>query len=123
MDRPGHRVVRRAVWFNWRSAVRGSEPDRSGIDRAADCAIDYNHALSDRSGRVTIANVPNGRYRLQVWYERSSPEDLKTLERTISISGATRSLEAIQLMDSAKFKLQHKNLYGQDYVPPSSSSY
>jgi len=37
-------------------------------------------ALSDRDGTLTIRNVPDGRYQLNVWYERSSPEDLKRLD-------------------------------------------
>src|SRR4029077_13176031 len=32
--------------------------------------------LSDRSGRVAIPNVPDGRYQMHVWYERGLPEDL-----------------------------------------------
>jgi len=78
--------------------------------------------VSDRSGRVTIASVPDGRYRLQAWYERSSPEDLKNLDRVIAISDFTRSVETIQVVDNAAFKLDHKNMYGQDYVPPATTS-
>jgi plastocyanin len=76
---------------------------------------------TDRSGRATIANVPDGRYRVQVWYERSSPDDLKGLEQVISLASASRSIVAIQITDNARFKLDHKNLYGKDYLPPSSA--
>ena len=81
--------------------------------------------LSDRSGRVNIANVPDGRYQLQVWFERSSPEDLKNLARvvTISASPSSRSLETIRIVDDPNFTLAHKNKYGEDYVPPPSSGY
>ena len=49
--------------------------------------------LSDRSGRVSIPKVPDGRYQLHVWYERSLPEDLKALERpVVTISQTARSL-------------------------------
>jgi hypothetical protein len=95
-------------------------PDMSAVVVAVDTPY---FGLSDRSGKVTIANVPDGRYRLNVWYERSLPEDLKRLDRTITVSGSQRSVETIQLVENAKFNLEHKNKYGQDYVPPSSTPY
>src|SRR5205085_12504977 len=70
-------------------------------------------AISDRSGRVTFANVPDGRYRLQVWYQRSQSDDLKALQRVVNISSGTRTLEPLQVIDNTKFKLEHKNKYGQ----------
>src|SRR6266404_1450501 len=36
-------------------------------------------AISDRGGKVIIRNVPDGRYQLNVWYERSSPVELSGL--------------------------------------------
>jgi plastocyanin len=79
--------------------------------------------LSDRSGRVAIATVPDGRYQLHVWYERSLPEDLTNLERIVTISESTRSLEPIQVVDNPDFTLAHKNKYGQDYVPAPTMGY
>ena len=78
--------------------------------------------ISDRSGRVTINNVPDGRYQLNVWYERSLPEDLKAAGRAVTISEGTRSLEAIRVVENPNFTLEHKNKYGQDYVPPANTS-
>ena len=78
--------------------------------------------VSDKSGKLTIPNVPDGRYRLQVYYERSSPEDLKTLERIVSVADGTRALGTVQVNDNEGFKLDHKNMYGQDYVPPSNTN-
>ena len=78
--------------------------------------------MSDRNGRVAIANVPDGRYQLNVWYERSLPEDLKAAGRTVTISEAARSLEPIRVVENPNFTLEHKNKYGQDYIPPASSS-
>jgi len=79
-------------------------------------------SVSDRSGRVSIANVPNGRYQLNVWYERSLPEDLKNAGRNVTIGEATRSLETIHVVENPNFTLEHKNKYGQDYIPPANSS-
>ena len=78
--------------------------------------------VSDRTGKVTITNVPDGRYQLNVWYERSLPEDLKAATRTVTLSEATRALDPIRVVENPNFTLEHKNKYGQDYVPPASSS-
>lgn len=80
-------------------------------------------AVSDHAGRVAFSNIPDGRYLMHVWYERSSSDDLKNLDRTISLSQSTRSLPFIQVTDNGDFKLAHKNKYGQDYIPSSSPAY
>ena len=80
-------------------------------------------AMSDRAGHLTIPDVPEGRYQLHVWYERSLPENLKALSRVVTISGKTRSLGAIRVVDNPNFTLAHKNKYGEDYVPPASEGY
>ena len=55
---------------------------------------------SDRSGHLNIPNVPDGRYQMEVWFERSSPEELKNLTRVVTISAApsSRSLETIRML-------------------------
>jgi len=78
--------------------------------------------LSNRAGHVTIPDVPDGRYQLNVWYERSLPEDLKSISRVVTISEATRSLETIKVTENAHFSLEHKNKYGQEYIPPANTS-
>jgi len=75
------------------------------------------YGLSDGAGRVTIPAVPDGRYRLDVWNERSSPQDLKNLEQVITVSNSARSFGPIGILDNANLTLTHKNKYGQDYVP------
>ncbi len=80
-------------------------------------------ALSDRSGHVAIAGVPDGRYQMHVWYERSLPENLKELTRVVTVSASARSLGSIHVVDNPNFTLAHKNKYGEDYVPPPSAGY
>jgi plastocyanin len=94
-------------------------PEMSGAVVAVDTPY---FGISDRTGRVTMPNVPDGRYRLNVWYERSLPEDLKTARRTVTITDATRSLEPIRVVENPNFTPEHKNKYGQDYVPPANPS-
>lgn len=80
-------------------------------------------AVTDAAGRWMISDVPNGEYRLHVWYERSSAEELAKLQRDIVISGANRSLETIRVVDNAAPNPTHKNKYGKDYVPAGSPAY
>jgi plastocyanin len=108
--------------------------DRSGVSflfcnihsemSAVVLSVDTHYfALSDRSGNVVIRNVPDGRYQMNVWYERSSPEQLKELTRVVTISDSSRNLGAIHLLESPNFTLAHKNKYGLDYVPPPNPNY
>jgi plastocyanin len=87
-------------------------------------AVDTQYfGVSDRTGRIAIAGVPEGNYILHVWWERSLPEQLKGLERTVNISSSERSLGAVRVVENPKFTLAHKNKYGQDYGTTSTSDY
>jgi plastocyanin len=90
---------------------------------AAVVAVDTPYfGISDRWGRVNISNVPEGKYRLSVWYERSLPENLKSAGRVVAVSDSTRSLEPIRVVENPNFTFEHKNKYGQDYVPPANTT-
>jgi hypothetical protein len=80
-------------------------------------------ALSDQNGKVTIGNVPDGRYQMHVWYERSAPEQLQQLTKVLMISDSSRNLGVVHLEEIPNFTLAHKNKYGLDYVPPPSPDY
>ncbi|MGB7846272.1 MAG: hypothetical protein WBL63_11700 [Candidatus Acidiferrum sp.] len=95
-------------------------PEMSAVVIAVDTPY---FGLSDRAGRITIPNVPEGKYELHVWYERSSPEDLKNLTRTVTISSPTTDLATIDVPENPSFSPAHKNKYGQDYTPPNTPSY
>jgi plastocyanin len=75
------------------------------------------YGISDAAGRVHIAGVPDGRYHLKVWHERSSPEELKSLEQIVTIGASSRSIGPIRIPDNVNLTLTHKNKYGQDYPP------
>jgi plastocyanin len=79
--------------------------------------------LSDHSGNVVIGNVPPGRYQLNVWSERGSPEQLKELTRVVTISDSSPTLGPIQIVENPSFTAAHKNKYGLDYVPPPNPDY
>lgn len=95
-------------------------PDMSAVVVAVD--TDY-FGVSGRAGDITITNVPEGKYELHVWYERSLPEDLKNLTRTVTISSPSTELGSVRLPKNPSFSPTHKNKYGQDYTPPPTPSY
>jgi len=72
------------------------------------------YGISDHEGRVSIPKVAPGRYLLQVWYERSSPEALGRLARQISIPGEGL-VTTLEVPDVLAASVPHKNKYGEDY--------
>jgi plastocyanin len=95
-------------------------PEMSAVVVALDTPY---YAVSDRAGNITIRNVPDGKYEMHVWYERSLPEDLKALRRTVSVSATTKDLGTISIPGNPDFSPAHKNKYGQDYAPPPAPGY
>ncbi len=95
-------------------------PEMSAVVVALDTPY---YGVSDRAGNVKIVNVPDGKYEMQVWFERSVSEDLQKLMRTINISPASRELGSIDVPENPSFSLTHKNKYGQDYTPPPATGY
>lgn len=77
------------------------------------------YAVSSRSGAVSIANVPAGRYKVGAWHEGSSQEALKEAAREITLSDSGGSLGSIHLATSTDLLTPHKNKYGRDYDRPN----
>jgi plastocyanin len=94
--------------------------DMSAIVIAVDTPY---YGVSDRAGKIQIADVPDGRYALHVFYERSTAEELKSLDRNVAISPAAHTIDAVHVVASPDVTLAHKNKYGEDYVPPPASGY
>jgi plastocyanin len=78
--------------------------------------------ISDRSGTVTIPNVPPGRYLLHAWHERSLPETLNSLTREVSVSESAHSFGILRVLEAPGLNLAHKNKYGRDYDNPTPSN-
>jgi hypothetical protein len=77
------------------------------------------YGISNNAGEVHIRDVPPGRYRLDVWYERSSPEALNRLARQISIPGSGPAI-VLEVPEVLPANVPHKNKYGQDYEKSST---
>lgn len=95
-------------------------PEMSAVVVAVDTPF---YGVSDRSGNLSMANVPEGKYELHVWYERGLPDDLKALTRTVTLSQQLRDLGTIVVRENPNFSPAHQNKYGQDYVPPPPQGY
>jgi plastocyanin len=79
------------------------------------------YGTSDAHGRVSIPNVPPGRYTLRIWYEEALPEELNKLTREVNISEDAASLGAMRL-PATNMPQSHQNMYGHDYPPPLPDS-
>jgi plastocyanin len=80
------------------------------------------YAISDTTGKISISDVPPGRYQLEVWNERSLAEDLKSLTRLVDISESAHSLGTISVKANRNQSTAHKNKYGRDYDSPTPPS-
>jgi plastocyanin len=95
-------------------------PEMSAVVVAVDTPY---YGVADRTGKINIENVPDGKYELHVWYERSLPEDLRSLTRTVRVEGDSREVGPISVPLNPSFTASHKNKYGQDYTPPPPTGY
>ncbi len=95
-------------------------PEMSAVVVAVDTPY---YGVSDKAGNLAIENVPNGKYELHVWYERSVPDVLKGLTRYVTFATDSRDLGAITVPQDPAFTPAHKNKYGQDYAPPPKPGY
>jgi hypothetical protein len=71
------------------------------------------YAVSNQAGEIQIPQVPPGRYRVEYWFERSSPELLGALSREVEISGDAQLGKAV--IPEVTVNVTHKNKYGKDY--------
>jgi plastocyanin len=77
--------------------------------------------ISDKNGRVSIADVPTGPYELHVWYEDATEKSLEALERPILVRNAGHSIPLVSIAVTKQDLIHHKNKYGRDYDPQASS--
>jgi plastocyanin len=77
-------------------------------------------SMSDHSGHEQITEVPYGKYRMQIWYERDESDELAGLSRVIEVAAPIVRLGAIDLADSPRFQPKHLNKHGKPYDPETS---
>jgi plastocyanin len=79
------------------------------------------YAISNARGEIALPNVPPGRYALQVFHSAVPPEELRALNREITVTAGESSLGTFTLAESGA-ELAHKNKYGHDYDRPDPDS-
>jgi plastocyanin len=79
------------------------------------------YAISNERGELTLANVPPGRYEMQVFHSEVAPDDLRAAIREITVAPHETSLGTFSLAES-NVELSHKNKYGRDYDRPEPDS-
>jgi plastocyanin len=75
------------------------------------------YGVSDARGEVSIANVPPGRYQLEMFHPGVTPDALRAVAREVTVSPEQNTLGNFSLSES-NVVATHKNKYGRDYDPP-----
>jgi len=84
--------------------------------------------ISDKEGVVAISNVPEGRYQLKIWHERTSDEELTAQSRVVRVAAGAAAAGAaaagaatgydlglIRLNEAGYMLQPHKNKHGGQY--------
>ncbi|HET9177506.1 MAG TPA: hypothetical protein VFQ24_04025 [Terriglobia bacterium] len=79
-------------------------------------------AVTNKLGDVAISNVPPGEYKMGLWDDHCTPEDLKEASRKVTVGKDTSSLGTIRLQRSRELVMVHPNKYGRKYDPQVFSS-
>jgi len=78
------------------------------------------YAVTEPTGMFAIPNVPAGDYELHIFHERSLPENVRFLERTITVPEGGLALPLIPITETGWIATPHRNKYGQPYPPVAS---
>lgn len=81
-------------------------PEMTAIVLAVDSPY---FGVSDRTGHISIENVPPGKYLLHVWHENATPRALEALQRVIFVGDENRSLPAISIALTIRTPIAGKN--------------
>jgi plastocyanin len=82
------------------------------------------YATTPGNGKFSIANIPPGQYELHLFHERSLPDVLQFLERTVSVGEDGLNLPLISISETGYIPIPHMNKYGKPYPPvPDGATY
>jgi plastocyanin len=75
------------------------------------------YTTSAADGSFKIDGVPPGDYTLKIWHQGATDEQLKALDRRVTVDASGTTTGAIRLTESRYPTPPHKNKYGRDYGP------
>jgi plastocyanin len=75
------------------------------------------YAVTQASGKYTIAGVPPGEYQLHIFHERAQPDILEFLGRRITVPESGLQLPLISISETGFIPAPHLNKFGKDYPP------
>jgi plastocyanin len=77
------------------------------------------YVVTPANGTFHIDGVPPGEYQLRIFHERALPENLRFLERVITVPEAGLTLPLISISETGYIPAPHLDKHGKPY-PPSS---
>lgn len=75
------------------------------------------YVVTAGDGKFAINNLPPGEYQLRLYHERAVQENLKFLERRITVPEAGLALPLISISETGYVPEPHLNKYGKPYAP------
>jgi plastocyanin len=78
------------------------------------------YAVTEASGKYAINGVPPGEYQLRIFHERALPENLRFLERRITVAESGLLLPLISISETGFIPATHLNKFGADYPPAAN---
>ena len=75
------------------------------------------YTVTAANGKYAMPNVPAGEYQLRIFHERAQPDNLRFLERRITVPEGGLTMPLISISETGYNPALHLNKYGQAYPP------
>jgi plastocyanin len=78
--------------------------------------------ISTSDGNFVMQQVPPGQYKLEIWYEHATEDELTSLSREVKITPGDNKLPTI-VLHASETPRHHFNKYGEAYPPDKPAKY